>query len=81
MLPIFAKTVEQLKDSFPELITVIHVAPNRHVENYITGLIQKWPVPSILVPGGSSNLKYDAFSVGPLFPISLFQLLEKSFVN
>ncbi|KAH9793488.1 putative lipid-A-disaccharide synthase [Citrus sinensis] len=62
MLPIFAKTVEQLKDSFPELITVIHVAPNRHVENYITGLIQKWPVPSILVPGGSSNLKYDAFS-------------------
>lgn len=62
MLPIFAKTMEQLKDSFPELITVIHVAPNRHVENYITGLIQKWPVPSILVPGGSSNLKYDAFS-------------------
>ncbi|KAL9453747.1 hypothetical protein AB3S75_009368 [Citrus x aurantiifolia] len=62
MLPIFAKSMEQLKDSFPELITVIHVAPNRYVENYITGLIQKWPVPSILVPGGSSNLKYDAFS-------------------
>lgn len=81
MLPIFATTMEQLKDYFCELMTIIYVAPNRHVENYITGLVRKWPVPSILVPGGSSNLKYDAFSVGPLFLISLFQLLEKSFVN
>lgn len=62
MLSIFAHTFDQLKDSIPELITVIHVAPNQHVENYIDGVIRKWPVPAILIPGGNQHLKYDAFS-------------------
>ncbi|KAL5794201.1 hypothetical protein ACOSP7_002795 [Xanthoceras sorbifolium] len=62
MLPIFAKTIERLKDSFPKLLTVIHVAPNQHLENYITRVTDKWPVPAIVVPGGSTRLKYDAFS-------------------
>ncbi|KAI5565669.1 hypothetical protein BDE02_14G137500 [Populus trichocarpa] len=33
-----------------------------HVENYIDGVIRKWPVPAILIPGGHQHLKYDAFS-------------------
>ncbi|KAH7576116.1 hypothetical protein JRO89_XS01G0000100 [Xanthoceras sorbifolium] len=48
MLPIFAKTIERLKDSFPKLLTVIHVAPNQHLENYITRVTDKWPVPAIV---------------------------------
>ncbi|XP_022728362.1 probable lipid-A-disaccharide synthase, mitochondrial isoform X2 [Durio zibethinus] len=62
MLPIFSNTMKLLKDSFPELITVIHVAPNQLVDNYITSAIHKWPVPSILIPGGAPQLKYDAFN-------------------
>lgn len=63
MLSIFQNTMELLKESFPELVTVIHIASNQHVENYITGAVHKWPVPVILVPGGSPRLKYDALSV------------------
>lgn len=62
MLSIFSNTMELLKDSFPELMSVIHVAPNQHVEKYITGIVHKWPVPAILIPGGLPHLKYDAFS-------------------
>ncbi|KAJ7961545.1 Lipid-A-disaccharide synthase [Quillaja saponaria] len=62
MLPIFAKAIGQLRDKFPELIVVIHVAPNRNVENFIADAANKWPVPVILIPGGSPCLKYDAFS-------------------
>ncbi|KAF3443366.1 hypothetical protein FNV43_RR13048 [Rhamnella rubrinervis] len=62
MLSIFQNTVKLLKESFPELVIVIHIASNRHVENHITGAIHKWPVPVILVPGGSQRLKYDALS-------------------
>lgn len=62
MFSIFAKTMELLKVSFPELISVIHVAPNQHVEKYITGIVHNWPVPAILLPGGLPDLKYDAFS-------------------
>ncbi|XP_062107292.1 probable lipid-A-disaccharide synthase, mitochondrial isoform X2 [Humulus lupulus] len=62
MLTIFANTMDLLKESFPELVTVIHIAPNRHVESYIGGIVSKWPVPAILVPGGSPHLKYDALS-------------------
>lgn len=65
MLPIFANTMELLKESFPELMSVIHVAPNQHVEKYITEVVHKWPVPVLLLPGGSPKLKYDAFSVSP----------------
>ncbi|XVF31834.1 hypothetical protein REPUB_Repub17cG0027700 [Reevesia pubescens] len=62
MLPIFSKTMKLLKNSFPELVTVIHVAPNQLVDNYIARAIDKWPVPAILIPGGTLHLKYDAFS-------------------
>lgn len=62
MLSIFANTMELLKVSFPELMSVIHVAPNQHVEKYITGIVHKWPVPVLLLPGGLPHLKYDAFS-------------------
>ncbi|KAK4264975.1 hypothetical protein QN277_026086 [Acacia crassicarpa] len=67
MLPIFANTVELLKETFPQLMTVVHVASNQDVENYIATVVHKWPVPVILIPGGSTNLKYDAFTV--LLPI------------
>ncbi|XP_023874257.2 probable lipid-A-disaccharide synthase, mitochondrial isoform X1 [Quercus suber] len=62
MLSIFSNTMELLKDFFPELMSVIHVAPNQHLEKYITGIVHKWPVPAILIPGGLPHLKYDAFS-------------------
>ncbi|XP_050101733.1 probable lipid-A-disaccharide synthase, mitochondrial isoform X2 [Malus sylvestris] len=62
MLSIFANTMGLLKVSFPELVTVIHVAPNQHVKNYVAGMTNKWPVPAILIPGGSPHQKYDAFS-------------------
>ncbi|KAK6919283.1 Glycosyl transferase, family 19 [Dillenia turbinata] len=62
MLPVFSNTIKLLNDSVPKLTTVIHVARNQHVENYINSLMHKWPVPAILVPGESLNLKYEAFS-------------------
>ncbi|OMO95916.1 Glycosyl transferase, family 19 [Corchorus capsularis] len=61
MLPIFSNTMKLLKSSFPELVNVIHVAPNQLVDNFITRSINKWPVPAILIPGGIPHLKYDAF--------------------
>lgn len=63
MLTIFANTMELLQESFPELVTAIHVAPNQHVESYIDGVVSKWPVPAILIPGGSQHPKYDTLSV------------------
>ncbi|XP_048492290.1 probable lipid-A-disaccharide synthase, mitochondrial isoform X1 [Beta vulgaris subsp. vulgaris] len=62
MAPIFLKTMEFLKGSFSDLRTVMLVASNKHVEDYIGRLIDHWPVPVILVPGSSTELKYDAFS-------------------
>ncbi|BAT89137.1 hypothetical protein VIGAN_06001600 [Vigna angularis var. angularis] len=62
MLPIFSDTVELMKDTVPHLMTVIHVAPNEHVENFIAGAIHGWPVPVILISGGTTQLRYDAFS-------------------
>ncbi|KAL6975655.1 lipid-A-disaccharide synthase [Sarracenia purpurea var. burkii] len=62
MLPIFLKTMELLKDYFSELITVIHVASNKHVADYINRVVHKCPVPVILIPGGSPQMKYDALS-------------------
>jgi len=69
MLPIFANTMELLKDNVPQLMTVIHVAPNEDVENFIAGAVQRWPVPAVLIPGGTTRLRYDAFSVRPIFPL------------
>ncbi|XP_014492321.1 probable lipid-A-disaccharide synthase, mitochondrial isoform X1 [Vigna radiata var. radiata] len=71
MLPIFSDTVKLMKDTVPQLMTVIHVAPNEHVENFIAGAIHGWPVPVILISGGTTQLRYDAFSVSPLVPQDL----------
>lgn len=70
MLPIYANTLELLKETFPHLMTVIHVAPNEHVENFIAGAVHRWPVPVVLIPGGTTHLRYDAFSVSPIAPHS-----------
>ncbi|KAG7010413.1 putative lipid-A-disaccharide synthase, mitochondrial [Cucurbita argyrosperma subsp. argyrosperma] len=72
MIPIYASTLELLKESFPELTTIIHVAPNADVQDHISGVLHKWPVPAVLVAGGSPQAKYDAFSVSP------FSLLNAS---
>ncbi|TKY68644.1 Lipid-A-disaccharide synthase [Spatholobus suberectus] len=63
MLPSFSNTVELMKDMVPQLMTVINVAPNEHVENFITGAVHRWPVPVLLIPGGTTQLRYDAFSL------------------
>ncbi|XP_074285131.1 putative lipid-A-disaccharide synthase, mitochondrial isoform X2 [Silene latifolia] len=63
MFPIFVKTMELLKGSFPDLRTVMLVASNQHVESYINEMLHHWPVPITLIPGSSAGLKYDAFSV------------------
>lgn len=62
MLPLFRRTIKQLSDSVQELINVIHVAPNSHVVDYINHSISEWPVPVLLIPGGSLCTKYDSFS-------------------
>nr|CAD1827668.1 unnamed protein product [Ananas comosus var. bracteatus] len=61
MLPIFLKTVELVKNSIPEISTIIPVAPNRHVETYINNAIRSWPLPAVLIPGESIEKKYEAF--------------------
>ncbi|CAM8992478.1 unnamed protein product [Rhodiola kirilowii] len=62
MTPIFLKSMEVIKDRHSELTTVIHVAPNVHVEKYLHKIANEWPSSIILIPGGSTDLKYDAFS-------------------
>ncbi|CAH9135783.1 unnamed protein product [Cuscuta epithymum] len=62
MLPIFSDTMNQLQDSFPELVTAILVAPNSHVENFISETTRDWLTSVVLVPGGSPQMKYDSFS-------------------
>ncbi|KAI5422920.1 hypothetical protein KIW84_046077 [Lathyrus oleraceus] len=62
MLPIFANTMELLKDNVPQLMTIIHVEPNEHVENFIAGVVHRWHVPVVLIPGGTTHMRYDAFS-------------------
>ncbi|GFP91000.1 probable lipid-a-disaccharide synthase mitochondrial [Phtheirospermum japonicum] len=42
--------------------SVIHVAPNKHVEEYISNAVYQWPVSAILVPGRSPCMKYNSFS-------------------
>ncbi|KAK4793371.1 hypothetical protein SAY86_023806 [Trapa natans] len=66
MLPIFWDTIKLLKESIPQLLPVIHVAPNQYVEKYIDGAVQRWPTPVTLIPGGKTQLKYDAFSASRL---------------
>lgn len=60
LLPIFLQTLEQLKDSFPELLAVIPVAPNYHVKAYIEKEIASWSLSVILISGTSIEQKYDA---------------------
>ncbi|CAI0551037.1 unnamed protein product [Linum tenue] len=62
MLPIFRVAVNKLKHSLPDLLTVIHVAPNQDVEDFVGRILHEWPAPVVLVPGGDPILKYDAFS-------------------
>ncbi|GLT94100.1 hypothetical protein SLE2022_118590 [Rubroshorea leprosula] len=62
MLPIFANTMQQLRNSYSELMNVILVAPNQHVDKYVSRAIHNWPVPAIPIPGGTPYLKYDAFN-------------------
>ncbi|WMV38955.1 hypothetical protein MTR67_032340 [Solanum verrucosum] len=62
MFPIFSKNLEQLKGSFPNLVAAVHVAPNQHVEDYISKAVRKWPSSVVLVSGGSHQMKYDSFS-------------------
>ncbi|CAN8270606.1 unnamed protein product [Cochlearia groenlandica] len=62
MLPIFSKAMTLLKHPFPKLVTLIHIASNSQVDHYIGESLREWPVPSILIPSGSTQLKYDAFS-------------------
>ncbi|XP_010467008.1 PREDICTED: probable lipid-A-disaccharide synthase, mitochondrial [Camelina sativa] len=61
MLPIFSKAMKLLKEPFPKLLTLIHVASNSQVDQYIGESLHEWPVRAILVPSGSTQLKYDAF--------------------
>lgn len=63
MLPIFLKAIELLKGSLSGLRIVMHVASNQHVENYVREMVHCSAAPVILIPGSSTNLKYDAFSV------------------
>ncbi|XP_027061889.1 probable lipid-A-disaccharide synthase, mitochondrial isoform X2 [Coffea arabica] len=62
MLPIFSNTMELLKDAFGELVTVVHIAPNQYVKDYISKAVCKWPVPVVMVSGGSPSMKYKSFS-------------------
>lgn len=62
MIPIFKNTVKEHQDSFPDIITTILVAPNQHVESFISQAALDWPASLILVPGGSPQMKYNSFS-------------------
>ncbi|KAL8119295.1 hypothetical protein AgCh_016722 [Apium graveolens] len=62
MLSVFSSTRELRKSSYSELTAVIHVAPNRHMEDYISKVVDEWPVPVVLIPGEISSLKYNAFA-------------------
>ncbi|KAG9448675.1 hypothetical protein H6P81_008640 [Aristolochia fimbriata] len=62
MLPTYLNAMEILNHSFPELTTLIPVAPNRDVENYIEKAVQKQSYRTLLISGVSQSLKYDAFS-------------------
>ncbi|KAH7844122.1 hypothetical protein Vadar_024578 [Vaccinium darrowii] len=66
MLSIFFDAVKLLKVRFPELIMVIHVAPNKHVEDYINKVVHLCPLPVILIPGGSPQMKYNALSASTI---------------
>lgn len=77
MLSIFFDAVKLLKVRFPELIMVIHVAPNKHVEDYINKVVHLCPLPVILIPGGSPQMKYNALSVRPLHSFSNVLLISE----
>lgn len=63
MAPIFMKSVGIIKEGLPELVTVIHVAPNLDVEKYLNKIANEWPSSVVSISGRSTDLKYDAFSV------------------
>lgn len=62
MLSVFSSTMELLKNSIAELTAVVHIAPNQNVEDHINKVVGEWPVPVVLIPGGSPHIKYDSFA-------------------
>lgn len=62
MLPIFANTMQLLKKSYSELMSIIIVAPNPYVDKYISTEMSNWPVPAIPISGEIPGLKYDALN-------------------
>ncbi|KAL4185056.1 hypothetical protein AMTRI_Chr10g4110 [Amborella trichopoda] len=64
MLPIFADTLKLLRCSFPDMVAVIPVAPNQHVQEHIKKNVQQWVVPAILISGESSfkNMMLPAYA-------------------
>lgn len=63
MLPIYLQTMELLKSNFSDLTAVIHVAPNKRVEEHINKATRDWPVSVVVVGGESAHTKYSSFSV------------------
>ncbi|XP_074578859.1 putative lipid-A-disaccharide synthase, mitochondrial isoform X2 [Curcuma longa] len=62
ILPIFLRTIEIIRNSFPDLSVIILVAPNDHVKDFVDKIIQSSSLSAILVPGASLDQKYEAFS-------------------
>lgn len=63
MLPIFSNTMELIKDSISGLTAIIHVAPNKYVEEYINRAVREWPIPVKLVLGTLPSARYASFNV------------------
>ena len=66
MLPIFLRTAQHLSHTLNELSLVIPVAPHRDVKTYVENVVRSVPFPVVLIPGGSLEKRYSAFSVSSL---------------
>lgn len=78
MLPIYADSMQLLKESFPDLSCVVPIAPNQQVQAYIDEAARSFPVPTALIHGASLETKYVAFNVSMLFYyISLLVLFQR----
>lgn len=62
MLPIFLDTMKLLQEYYSELTMVVYVAPNKHVEDYISKEVCNGSLRVLSIPGGSPRLKYNALS-------------------
>ncbi|KAH9313644.1 hypothetical protein KI387_022271, partial [Taxus chinensis] len=61
MLPIFGRTLEELKNTFNDLTAAIPVAPNRLVAKSVSKIIERWSIPVVLLSGESLEATYNAF--------------------